>query len=198
MEANVKQLAEKICQADAIVIGAGSGLSSAAGYDHYHHNEWFEGKFAEYREAYGFNNLFEGFYHVYNTFEEEWGFVSRYIQLMYDTPPGQTYLDLYEIVKKKPYFILSSNVDFQCSKVFPEECICSFQGDFRYFQCSQPCHDQVYDNHNLIDAMTELRDGLKVLPEHIKDRALSIAADIGDALQEIRQWKESMYGQGNK
>lgn len=42
-----------------------------------------------------------------------------------------------------------------------------FQGDFRYFQCSQPCHDQVYDNINLIDAMMELRDGLKILPEAV-------------------------------
>lgn len=290
MKPTLEQLAEKINQADAIVIGAGSGLSSAAGYNHYHRNKWFEEKFAVFEETYGFHNLFEGFYHVYNTLEEEWGFISQYIQFMYDAPPGQTYLDLYKIVSDKPYFILTSNVDFQCAKIFPEDHVCSFQGDFRYFQCSQPCHDQVYDNINLIDAMMKLRDGIKILPEavprcpecgrrmipwvrdyeflegtfwkegvnryqkflrehllhrkeqvlflelgvsnmtpsvirlpfwemvqkngnafyarvnldkktvpeHIKDRSISILSDIGVALQEIRQWKEKIYGQDNE
>ena len=166
-ETKLKQLAEKIGKSDAVVIGAGSGLSSAAGFDHYHKNEWFTEQFAAFEETYGFQNLFEGFYHVYNTPEEEWGFVSKYIELMYDAPPGQPYLDLYEIVKEKSYFVLTSNADMQCSKTFPEDRICLFQGDFRFFQCSQPCHDQVYDNRNLIDAMMELRDGLKILPEAV-------------------------------
>lgn len=167
MDIKSRRLAERIMEADAIVVGAGSGLSSAAGYDHYHHNLWFEERFGAFEEAYGFNNLFEGFYHVYNTPEEEWGFVSQYIQLMYDAPAGQPYLDLYEIIKDKPYFVLTSNGDMQCAKVFPESSICLFQGDFRYFQCSQPCHDQVYHNINLIDTMMEQRDGIKIAPETV-------------------------------
>lgn len=167
MEEKIRQLAEKIKEADAIVIGAGSGLSTAAGFDHYHTTEWCRERFEPFEKAYGYHNLFNGFYHVYNTPEEEWGFVSEYIQLLYDTPAGEPYLDLYDIVKEKPYFVLTSNVDMQCSKVFPEEHICTFQGDFRYFQCSQPCHDKIYNNINLIDGMMELRDGIRILPEAV-------------------------------
>lgn len=152
---NIEILINKINTADAIVVGGGSGLSSAAGYNHYHSKEIIEKKFKEFEKKYGIRSLFDAYYYLYSTNEERWGFFSQYIKFMYEANPGQPYLDLYEILKNKPYFILTTNVDMQFSKVFPEDRICLFQGDFSYFQCSQPCQDEIYKNNDIIDKMTE-------------------------------------------
>lgn len=152
-EEQIQILMEKIIAADAIVVGGGSGISSAAGYNHYHSKSILEDKFSQFEKKYGFSSLFDAYYYLYSTHEERWGFFSQYIKFMYEASPGQPYLDLYEILKNKPYFILTTNVDMQFSKVFQEEKICLFQGDYRYFQCSQPCHDRLYKNKDIIDKM---------------------------------------------
>ena len=164
---SIKIAAELIRQADAVLVGAGSGLSSAAGYNHYHHNAIFEENFHDFEEAYGIKSLFQGFYYVYSTPEQQWGFYSRYIKFMEEAPAGQPYIDLLEILKKKEYFILTTNCDIQIPKIFPEGKICQFQGDFRYFQCSQPCHDKLYASHDLVRNMLSGMNGLEVPAEMI-------------------------------
>lgn len=156
-----------IRQADAVLVGAGSGMSSAAGYNHYHHNAVFETYFHDFEEVYGIQNLFQGFYYIYSKPEQEWGFYSRYIRFMEEAPAGQPYRDLYEILKEKEYFILTTNCDIQIPKIFPANRICQFQGDFRYFQCSQPCHDKLYESHDLVTSMLDNMNGLEVPAEWI-------------------------------
>lgn len=164
----IKNVAELIRQADAVLVGAGSGMSSAAGYNHYHCNEMFKKYFKDFEQTYGIRNLFQGFYYVYSKPEQQWGFYSRYIAFMEESPAGQPYCDLYECLKGKEYFILTTNCDTQIPKVFPENRICQFQGDFRYFQCSQPCHDQIYENHAMIQDMLEsMNDNLEITAEKI-------------------------------
>ena len=163
----VKAVAEMIRHTDAVLVGAGSGLSSAAGYNHYHHNAIFEVHFQDFEEAYGIQNLFQGFYYVYSKPEQQWGFYARYIRFMESAPVGQPYLDLCEILKEKDYFILTTNCDIQIPKVFPEDRICQFQGDFRYFQCSQPCHDKLYETHKLVSDMLDHMTDLEVPAEWI-------------------------------
>ena len=104
-------------------------------------------------DAYGIQNLFQGFYYLYSKLEQQWGFYARYIDFMEKAPAGQPYLDLKEILNGKDYFILTTNCDVQLPKIFPEDKIFQFQGDFRYFQCSQPCHDKLYENRDMISAM---------------------------------------------
>ena len=166
-EESIRTTAELIRHADAVLVGAGSGLSSAAGYNHYHRNAVFEANFHDFEEAYGIQSLFHGFYYIYSKPEQQWGFYSRYIKFMEDAPAGQPYIDLVEILKDKEYFILTTNCDIQIPKVFPEDRICQFQGDFRYFQCSQPCHDKLYESHNLVSAMLDNMEGLEVPAEWI-------------------------------
>ena len=161
-EESIRTTAELIRHADAVLVGAGSGLSSAAGYNHYHRNAVFEANFHDFEEAYGIQSLFHGFYYIYSKPEQQWGFYSRYIKFMEDAPAGQPYIDLVEILKDKEYFILTTNCDIQIPKVFPEDRICQFQGDFRYFQCSQPCHDKLYESHDLVSAMLDNMEGLEV------------------------------------
>lgn len=163
----ILQMHKLLRQSDAVLVGAGSGMSSAAGYSHYHGNEIFETQFHDFEEAYGIRNLFQGFYYVYSKPEQQWGFYSRYIRFMEEAPAGQPYQDLYEILKEKEYFILTTNCDIQIPKVFPEDRICQFQGDFQYFQCSQPCHDELYESHDLVSSMLDNMNGLEVPAELI-------------------------------
>ena len=118
-QAALQELAERIDQADAVVIGGGSGLSSAA-----------------------------GFYHCFSSYGEQWGYYSQYIRFMWEAPTGQPYLDLQALVADKPAFVLTTNVDQQFFRVFPQKQICAFQGDFSYCQCSQPCRDDIGENVN--------------------------------------------------
>lgn len=159
---NIRLIAELIQQADAVLVGVGSGLSSAAGYNHYHNNAVFQTHFHDFQETYGIQNLFQGFYYIYSKPEQQWGFYSRYIKFMEESPAGQPYCDLLEILKGKEYFLLTTNCDIQIPKIFPKERVFQFQGDFRYFQCSQPCHDELYENHDMIEHMLDSMNGLEV------------------------------------
>ena len=102
---SIRTTTELLQQADAVLVGAGSGLSSAAGYNHYHHNTVFEENFHDFEKAYGIQSLFQGFYYVYSKPEQQWGFYSRYIRFMEEAPVGQPYIDLLEILREKEYFI---------------------------------------------------------------------------------------------
>ena len=88
---------------------------------------------------------------------------------MYHLPTGQPYLDLKEIVAGKDFFVLTTNVDAQCERVFPKDLICDFQGNMEYFQCSQPCHDQLYKNREMIEQMNRAVRGV-ILPSELIPR----------------------------
>ena len=87
-QAALRELAERIDQADAIVIGGGSGLSSAAGYDHYHWSPALSEALAPFREHYGFTSPLAGFYHCFSSYGEQWGYYSQYIRFLWEAPHG--------------------------------------------------------------------------------------------------------------
>ena len=99
------ELTERIAKADAIVIGGGSGLSSAAGYDHYHWSPALTEALAPFRDYYGFTSPLAGFYHCFSSYGEQWGYYSQYIRFMWNAPKGQPYLDLQKITEGKPAFL---------------------------------------------------------------------------------------------
>lgn len=145
-EERVKLLIGHIQAAGAIVIGAGSGMSAAAGYRHYYeHDKDFVDNLGDFEKKYGYRNSFDGFYYCYRTNEERWAFIVRYLCMILDAETGQPYYDIYELLKDKNYYILTTNQDTQFNRVFPEEKISAIQGDWRYFQCSRRCHDELYD-----------------------------------------------------
>ena len=88
---------------------------------------------------------------------------------MYDTPVGKPYKDLYQLLKEKPYFILTTNVDMQLDKQFTADHICHFQGDMRYRQCQQPCNDEVWEYDDIVKALDGL-DTPTVLPSDLVPR----------------------------
>lgn len=168
-QAAIQELAERIGQADAIVIGGGSGLSSAAGYDHYHWSPALSEALAPFREQYGFTSPLAGFYHCFSSYGEQWGYYSQYIRFLWEAPTGQPYLDLRALVADKPAFVLTTNVDRQFFRVFPKEQICAFQGDFGYCQCGQPCRNAIWENRELVSELTSRLEGVR-LPEEAVPR----------------------------
>lgn len=162
------QQAKMILQnADAVVVGAGSGLSSACGYNYYHENEFFRRHFLKYQQKYGYDNLFFGLNYVYPGYEEQWSFFVDYIECMLNEEAGQTYRKLSDLLTDKPYYIMTTNIDTQLAKVFPENKIWTFQGDIRYLQCSQPCHDQLYPIKKILPHMQSRKDLYRVSTDSI-------------------------------
>lgn len=96
-------------------------------------------------------------------------YYSQYMRFMWEAPTGQPYLDLQALVADKPVFVLTTNVDQQFFRVFPQEQICAFQGDFSYCQCSQPCRDDIWENRELVKELTDRLIGVR-LPEEAVPR----------------------------
>ena len=145
-------------------------MSAAAGYRHYYeHDKDFVDNLGDFEKKYGYRNSFDGFYYRYRTSEERWAFIAKNLCMILDAKTGQPYKDLFEILKDKNYYILTTNQDTQFDRVFPEEKISAIQGDWRYFQCSRRCHDELYDSvetlHKLKDAIdSELKVPSDMIP----------------------------------
>lgn len=151
----------KLEQADAIVIGAGAGLSTAAGL--IYNGERFKHYFFDFEEKYGFTDMYSGGFYPYKTLEEYWGYWCRYIYInRYLDVPGSVYQNLLNLVKDKNYFVLTTNVDHCFQRTgFDKQRLFYTQGDYGLFQCSEPCHNHTYDNEGCIRNMI-LSEGFKI------------------------------------
>lgn len=157
--------------ADAVVIGAGSGLSAAAGFTY--SGKRFDRYFCDFAEKYHFKDMYAGGFYPYRTLEEYWAYWSRYIFInRYTDAPKPVYNRLYELVKDRDYFVLTTNVDHCFQKAgFDKHRLFYTQGDYGLFQCSEPCHAVTYDNETVIRKMVEAQgyvldeNGVLTLPE---------------------------------
>lgn len=147
----ILQAKQAIKQADYIIIGAGSGLSTAAGL--LYSGEKFEKDFREFIEKYHFDNFYSASFYEFKTQEEKWAFFAKMIKLnRYNEKPLKLYQELYEIVKNKEYFVLSTNVDGQFyNSGFGKDKVFEVQGDYSYLQCENACHNKLYDNKELVE-----------------------------------------------
>ena len=149
----VKRLKRELESADAVVLGAGAGLSAAAGmqYD----GAQFKLYFGDFHEKYGFRDMYSGGFYPYETLEEHWAYWSRYIFInRYMDAPEPVYHGLYALVKDKDYFVITTNVDHCFQKAgFDRQRLFYTQGDYGLFQCSAPCHSSTYDNEETVRQM---------------------------------------------
>lgn len=157
--ARVRQL---IQGADAVVIGAGAGLSTAAGIEY--SGLRFTENFKDFIDRYGMTDMYTAGFYPFQTEEEKWAYWSRHIRMnRYDAPAGKVYEQLLELVKEKPYFVITTNVDAQFYKAgFDLFRIWAVQGDYGKLQCARGCHDTLYDNHDLIQEMCERQQNCRV------------------------------------
>ncbi|URZ07071.1 SIR2 family NAD-dependent protein deacylase [Clostridium felsineum] len=143
-EEGIETLMQKIEEAEVIVVGGAAGMSAASGYNWYKDDAMFRKYFNVFAEKYGIESIFSGFYYRFQTEEERWAYLATLIKFVAEVPVGEPYKDLYEILKGKEYFILTTNQDTQFLQMFPEEKVSAIQGDWTYLQCSSPCHDGIY------------------------------------------------------
>lgn len=170
-EDKLSDIKELTANADAIVIGAGAGLSTSAGFTY--SGERFDKYFSDFKERYKFTDMYSGGFYPYETLEEHWAFWSRYIYInRYMDAPKPVYDNLYELVKDKDYFVITTNVDHCFQKAgFDKHRLYYTQGDYGLFQCSEPCHKETYDNEDIIRKMVMAQgyefkeDGSLYLPE---------------------------------
>lgn len=155
----LERLAAAFDAADAVLVGAGAGLSTAAGLTY--SGARFREHFSDFIEKYGFRDMYSGGFFPFPSEEERWAYWSRYIKInRYDPVPTQLYERLLEALGEKDFFVLTTNVDHCFQRAgFPKGRLFYTQGDYGLWQCSVPCHTRTYDNEVAVQRMaTEQRD----------------------------------------
>ena len=191
--AEIDRLKKEIQNADVIVIGAGAGLSTAAGFTY--SGERFERFFSDFEAKYGFHDMYSGGFFPFETQEEMWAYWSRFIWCnRYMDIDNGTYKRLFELVKDNDYFVITTNVDHQFQKAgFDKTRLFYTQGDYGLFQCSEPCHDKTYDNEEIVKDMIEFQADMKIpadlipkCPKCGKPMAMNLRSD--DKFVEDEGW----------
>ncbi len=189
----IEKIKSVLENAEALVVGAGAGLSTSAGFTY--SGGRFEKYFSDFQARYGFSDMYTGGFYPYKTLEEHWAYWSRYIIInRYMDAPIPVYEELFELVRNKNYFVITTNVDHCFQKAgFDKSRLFYTQGDYGLFQCSEPCHKKTYDNEEQIRAMYEAEQDMKIPTELLpkcpvcgKPMSMNLRAD--DTFVEDEGW----------
>ena len=161
----ISRLKNELKTADAVVIGAGAGLSTSAGF--VYTGERFQQYFSDFAEKYNFRDMYTGGFYPFATPEEHWAYWSRYIYInRYLDAPRPIYENLLKLVADKDYFVITTNVDHCFQKAgFDKKRLFYTQGDYGLFQCSVPCRQETFDNEALIREMVKRQKQMKIPSE---------------------------------
>ena len=191
----IEKLKQEIKNSNYILIGAGAGLSTSAGF--LYDGKRFEDNFKDYIKKYGFTDMYSAGFYNFPTLEEYWAYFSLYVYInRFDIEENETYLNLYNIVKDKNYFVITTNVDgrFIDSK-FDKDKIFAVQGDFALFQCSKPCRQETFYNEKYIREMIKYKKEMKIPTELIpkcpycrRNMSMNLRAD--DTFVQDKNWDE--------
>ena len=159
---NIQKLETEIETAEAIVIGAGAGISVSSGF--VYSGSRFDRNFSDFHEAYGITDMYSGGFYPFPSIEEYWAWWSRMIWInRYECGVGKPYSDILSLVCNKDYFIITTNVDHQFQRAgFDKKRLFYTQGDYGLFQCSEPCHQKTYDNEDAIRKMIDEQSNMKI------------------------------------
>ena len=158
-------LAGFLDECDSVVVGAGAGLSTSAGYTY--DGPRFEENFADFEDRYGFHDMYRGGFQRFGSPEEHWAYWSRMIKLnRYDEVDNGTYGALLDLVRDKDYFVITTNVDHCFQRFgFDKSRLYYTQGDYGLWQCSRPCHMSTYDNESVVRRMVAEQRDMRVPSE---------------------------------
>ena len=161
----IERLKAALQDSDVVVIGAGSGLSTAAGFTYT--GERFEQHFSDFAQKYGIQDMYSGGFYPFPTQEAFWAYWSRYIYInRYQDAPKPVYDDLLKLVQDKDYFVITTNVDHCFQKAgFDKKRLFYTQGDYGLFQCSEPCCQETFDNEAVIREMVKRQENMKIPTE---------------------------------
>lgn len=148
--------------AEYVLIGAGAGLSAAAGLTY--SGKRFEDRFLEFIEKYGMTDMYSAGFYPFVDEEARWGYWSKHVCVNRIEPEAlPLYNTLYELVKDKNYFVLTTNADHQFYKAgFGEDKIFATQGDYGLIQCKRGCHPKTYDDREMMIQMDQARKDCRV------------------------------------
>ena len=193
----IAQLRKALDDADAVLIGAGAGLSAAAGL--IMTGPRFTENFADFIARYGFTDLYSAGFHQFDSLEEKWAFWSRHFMLdRYGDIPNATYDVLKILVDDKDYFIITTNVDHCFQRTgFDKTRLFYTQGDFGLFQCSVPCCKKTYDNEAIVRRMAAEQKNMRI-PSALVPRCPVCGAPMtqnmrfDDTFVEDEGWRRAM------
>lgn len=193
----IAQLRKALDDADAVLIGAGAGLSAAAGL--IMTGPRFTENFADFIAKYGFTDLYNAGFHQFDSLEEKWAFWSRHFMLdRYGDIPNATYDVLKNLVADKDYFIITTNVDHCFQRTgFDKTRLFYTQGDFGLFQCSVPCCKKTYDNEAIVRRMAAEQKNMRI-PSALVPRCPVCGAPMtqnmrfDDTFVEDEGWRRAM------
>lgn len=198
----IEKLKEELTSADAVLIGAGAGLSTAAGLSY--SGERFKKYFSDFADKYGITDMYSGGFYPFESMEIFWAWWSKHIWYNRYEPGGaDVYKKLFELVKDKDYFVLTTNVDHQFQLAgFDKERLFYTQGDYGLFQCSKPCHDKTYDNkeivRNMLDQQRDMRIPSGLIPKcPICGKPMSVNLRCDDTFVQDEGWHKAnkRYGE---
>ncbi len=194
-ENRIKTAKELIEKADFVLIGAGAGLSTAAGFEY--GGAFFQENFKDFADKYGMTDMYSAGFYPFKTSEEKWAYWSRMIyHNRYKTKSNKTYESLLQIVKDKNYFVITTNVDHQFQLAgFDKSRLFYTQGDYGLFQCSEPCHNKTYDNEQMVMQMIAQQHDCRIPTELIprcpvchKEMSTNLRSD--DTFVQDEGWNE--------
>ena len=192
----IKNLQTALSEADAVVIGAGAGLSTSAGF--VYTGERFEKYFSDFAEKYSIKDMYSGGFYPFATPEEHWAYWSRYIYInRYMDAPKPVYDAILKLVQDKDYFVITTNVDHCFQKAgFDKKRLFYTQGDYGLFQCSEPCCQETVENEAVIRQMMERQENMKIPTELLpvcphcgKPMTMSLRSD--DKFAEDEGWHQA-------
>ena len=149
---NIKKLKQALADCDAVVIGAGAGLSTSAGFTY--SGERFEKYFFDFKERFGITDMYSGGFYPFPDEETRWAWWARHIYFnRYINTPKPVYEDLLTLVSDKDYFVLTTNVDHCFQKAgFDKKRLFYTQGDYGLFQSVDPKIKKTFDNEEWVIA----------------------------------------------
>jgi len=161
----IKNIQTALSEADTVVIGAGAGLSTSAGF--VYTGQRFEKYFSDFAAKYGIQDMYSGGFFPFATPEEHWAYWSRYVYInRYVDTPRPVYESLLKLVQDKDYFVITTNVDHCFQKAgFDKKRLFYTQWDYGLFQCSEPCCQETFDNEAVIRQMMERQKDMKIPTE---------------------------------
>ena len=161
-EERIEEFKNALESAEAVVIGAGAGFSDAAGIKYV--GKRFTDNFQDFIKKYNMEDLYTSSFYPFKTQEERWAYWAKHVSLnRFETPATKLYTDLFDLVRDKSYFIVTTNVEHQFWKAnFPNEKIFATQGDYGYIQCAKGCHNKLYDNDSLVANMISATKDCKI------------------------------------
>ena len=192
----IDRLQDALAAAEVVIIGAGSGLSAAAGFTY--SGERFRAHFSDFAEKYGFNDMYSGGFYPFSCPEETWAYWSRYVMVnRYQDAPKPVYQQLLSLVAEKDYFVLTTNVDHCFQKAgFDKKRLFYTQGDYGLFQCSEPCCNKTWDNEDVIHTMADRQRDMRVPSELVptcpncgRPASMNLRAD--DTFVEDEGWHQA-------